>query len=248
MAKHDLEIDLSGNHWKFEKIRPGAGVEEGFHSLPSEYQGTYFNWNQASVPGDVYTDLQRAGELDDLLMGRNMHKARWAMEYEYWYVCKFNVTEAMKGRRIELLFEGVDYSFEAWLNGEYLGRHEGMYSAAHFDITDKARHDPWYEGCNILMIRLEPPPRNYRRVAGRKFCFAGERRGDIGGDAARQKNAQRNGKADRGEICERISGQHGGECFCKQVNTSGRVRKDVASRKQHEPEGRTLRLQFCRAA
>ena len=174
MAKHDLEIDLSGNHWKFEKIRPGAGVEEGFHSLPSEYQGTYFNWNQASVPGDVYTDLQRAGELDDLLMGRNMHKARWAMEYEYWYVCKFNVTEAMKGRRIELLFEGVDYSFEAWLNGQYLGRHEGMYAPASFDITKQTRHEQWFEGCNILMVKLDPPPRNYRRVGGRKFCFSGD--------------------------------------------------------------------------
>ncbi|MEM1085501.1 MAG: sugar-binding domain-containing protein [Verrucomicrobiota bacterium] len=174
MTITDLEIDLSGNHWKMEKIRPGAGVTEGFHKLPSEYQGTYFNWNQASVPGDVYTDLERAGELENLLMGRNMHRARWAMEHEYWYVCKFNTTEAMAGKRIRLVFEGVDYSFEAWLNGEYLGRHEGMYSSAHFDITDKARHDQWYEGCNILMIRLEPPPRNYRRVAGRKFCFAGD--------------------------------------------------------------------------
>ena len=174
MARSDLEIDLSGNHWKFEKIRPGAGVEEGFHKLPSEYQGTYFNWNQASVPGDVYTDLQRAGEVDDLLMGRNMHKARWAMEYEYWYVCKFNVTEAMRDKFIELVFEGVDYSFEAWLNGQYLGKHEGMYAPCSFDITQVARHEQWFEGCNILMIKLDPPPRNYRRVGGRKFCFSGD--------------------------------------------------------------------------
>lgn len=174
MTNHDLEINLSGNHWKMEKIRPGAGIEEGFHRLPSEYQGTYFNWNQASVPGDVYTDLQRAGELDELLMGRNMHRARWAMEYEYWYVCKFNATEAMLGKHIELVFEGVDYSFEAWLNGQYLGSHEGMYSPASFDITPHTRFEQWFEGCNILMIRLEPPPRNYRRVGGRKFCFSGD--------------------------------------------------------------------------
>ena len=174
MARNDLEIDLSGNHWKMEKIRPGAGIEEGFHLLPSEYQGTYFNWNQASVPGDVYTDLQRAGEVDELLMGRNMHRARWAMEYEYWYVCKFNVSEAMGGKHIELLFEGVDYSCEAWLNGQYLGRHEGMYSPFSFDITACVRHEQWFEGCNILMVRLDPPPRNYRRVGGRKFCFSGD--------------------------------------------------------------------------
>ena len=105
--KNELEMDLSGNHWKFEKIRPGAGVMEGFHRLPSEYQGTYFNWNQASVPGDVYTDLERAGELDTLLMGRNMHKAKWAQEYEYWYICKFNATPAMEDKDIELVFEVV---------------------------------------------------------------------------------------------------------------------------------------------
>jgi len=174
MIVNDLEIDLSGNHWKMEKIRPGAGVKEGFHLLPSEYQGTYFNWNQASVPGDVYTDLQRAGELDDLLMGRNMHKARWAMEYEYWYVCKFNLTEAMIGKHVELIFEGVDFGFEAWLNGHYLGSHEGMYAQAVFDITGCARPEQWFEGCNILMVKLDPPPRNYRRVGGRKFCFSGD--------------------------------------------------------------------------
>ncbi len=171
---HELEIDLGGNHWKMEKIRPGAGIKEGFHRLPSEYQGTYFNWNQASVPGDVYTDLQRAGELDDLLMGRNMHRARWAMEYEYWYVCKFNATEAMRGKQIQLVFEGVDYGCEVWLNGQYLGAHEGMFSPFAFDITRQTRFEQWFEGCNILMVRLDPPPRNYRRVAGRKFCFSGD--------------------------------------------------------------------------
>ena len=40
MSANGLEIDLSGNHWKMEKIRPGGGVTEGFDRLPSEYQGT----------------------------------------------------------------------------------------------------------------------------------------------------------------------------------------------------------------
>ncbi|MDQ8201417.1 sugar-binding domain-containing protein [Pelagicoccus sp. SDUM812003] len=169
-----MEIDLSGNHWKMEKIRPGAGVKEEWHKLPSEYQGTYFNWNQASVPGDVYTDLQRAGEIDDILMGRNMGKAKWAHEYEYWYMSKFNAPEEMRGKQIELVFEGVDYSCEVWLNGIYLGKHEGMYEDFHFDITRLTRFEQWYEGCNIIMIKLDPPPRNYRRVAGKKFCFSGD--------------------------------------------------------------------------
>ena len=169
-----IEIDLSGNHWKMEKTRPGAGVMEGFHELPSEFQGTYFNWNQALVPGDVYTDLERAGEIDQILMGRNMSKAKWAHEYEYWYMTKFDATEEMKGKHIELLFEGVDYSCEVWFNGHYMGRHEGMYSEFSFDITRLTRFEQWVNGCNIIMLKLDPPPRNYRRVGGRKFCFSGD--------------------------------------------------------------------------
>lgn len=174
MNTSELSVNLSGNHWKMEKTRPGNGVREGFHRLPPEYQGTYYNWNQVSVPGDIYTDLQRAGEIDDIHMGRNMSRAKWAHEYEYWYMTKFNPDEAMRGRRVELVFEGVDYSCDVWLNGEHLGRHEGMFSDFAFDITDVVRFEPWFEGCNILMVKLDPPPRNYRRVGGGKPCFSGD--------------------------------------------------------------------------
>ena len=174
-----LEIDLSGNHWKMQGIRPGQGVQEGFHVLASEYQGTFFNWNQGCVPGDVYTDLQRAGEIDDPYFGRNFGRAKWVQELEWWYVTKFETPEAMRGKQISLVFEGVDYACEAWVNGTYLGRHEGMFSHFEFDITQVARFEQWYEGCNILMVKLEPPPRNHRRVMGRKFCFGGDYMPDV---------------------------------------------------------------------
>ncbi|WOO43180.1 glycoside hydrolase family 2 protein [Rubellicoccus peritrichatus] len=173
------EIDLSGNHWKMQGIRPGAGIEQGFPEMASEYQGTFFNWNQATVPGDVYTDLQRNGEIDDPYFGRNFGKAKWVQELEFWYFTKFNAPKSMEGRRLSITFEGVDYSCEAWLNGHYLGSHEGMFSKFECDITDVVRFDEWYEGCNILMVKLDPPPRNHRQVAGRKFCFGGDYMPDV---------------------------------------------------------------------
>lgn len=169
-----LEFDLSGCHWKMEGIRPGGGVAEGFPGLPAEFQGAYFSWNQATVPGDVYTDLWRAGEIDDPLYGRNLHKAKWIQEREYWYTTRFDLPDEMQGQLLRLVFEGVDYACEVWLNGHYLGAHEGMYSAFEFDITRLARLDPSKGGSNILMVRLDPPPRNYQRVGGRKFCFQGD--------------------------------------------------------------------------
>lgn len=179
MDKQNMELDLSGIHWKMNRIRPGQGVIEGFHTMPSEYQGTFFNWNQAQVPGDIFTDLQRAGEIDDPYFGRNFGKAKWAQELEYWYFTKFHAPADMKGKKISLLFEGVDYSCEVWLNGHRLGAHEGMFSTFEFDITSAIRFDEWLEGCNILMIKLDPPPRNHGRVAGRKFCFGGDYMPDV---------------------------------------------------------------------
>ncbi|MEO0795500.1 MAG: sugar-binding domain-containing protein [Verrucomicrobiota bacterium] len=174
-----IEIDLSGNHWKMQRIRPGQGVKEGFHELASEYQGTFFNWNQGCVPGDVYTDLQRAGEIDDPYFGRNFGRAKWVQEYEWWYITKFDTPEELQGKEISVCFEGVDYSCEAWVNGHYLGRHEGMFSHFEFDVTRFVRFEKWSEGCNILMIKLDPPPRNHRPVMGRKFCFGGDYMPDV---------------------------------------------------------------------
>ena len=168
-------MSLDGTAWKFEKIRPGGGVAEGFPTIASEYQGTLFSWPSATVPGDIYTDLQRSGELPDLLMGRNVNRAKYAQEFEYWYARKFDLAEdLLDAPRLWLEFEGVDYSCEVWLNGKYLGAHRGMYSPFRFDITAIADPGQRRDGANILMVKLDPPPRNYQNLGGDKFCFSGD--------------------------------------------------------------------------
>ncbi|WP_394239620.1 glycoside hydrolase family 2 protein [Vibrio astriarenae] len=169
-----INVDLSGQRWQMERMRPGQGVKEGLHLLPAEYQGTHFSWNFAKVPGDVYSDLYRANEIDDPYFGRNMHRAKWAAEYEWWYSRRFALPTEMKGKKIRLVFEGVDYSCEVWLNGHYLGRHEGMFSEFEFDITEAASFANWRDGSNMLMVKLDPPPKNYRNCGGKKVNFSGD--------------------------------------------------------------------------
>ena len=169
-----IQTDLSGFRWQMERMRPGQGEKEGLHLLPAEYQGTHFSWNFATVPGDVYTDLHRANEIEDPYFGRNMHRAKWAAEYEWWYSRRFAIPEEMKGKTIRLVFEGVDYSCGVWLNGTYLGYHEGMFSSFEFDITDVASFEDWRDGSNMLMVRLDPPPKNYRNCGGKKVNFSGD--------------------------------------------------------------------------
>ena len=52
-------LDLSGMKWKFKMMLPGEGVKKGLYKLPSEDIETLV-WNNARVPGDVYTDLMES--------------------------------------------------------------------------------------------------------------------------------------------------------------------------------------------
>ena len=166
-------LDLSGQQWQMEGIRPGQGVEEGFHEYHGETCASTYNWNGAETPGDVYTDLWRAGVIDDPHYGRNGMKAKWVLEREWWYRRQFRAPAEWDGKVVRLIFEGVDYSCDVWLNGTYLGHHEGMFSPFEFDVGPLLRHDDG-RAQNGLVVRLDPPPRLYRNVAGRKFGWHGD--------------------------------------------------------------------------
>ncbi len=160
--------DLSGHHWKMKKMYPGQGVKAGIPQLPPEDIETLV-WNPASVPGDVYTDLWKAGVIDDPYFGRNSAKAQWVMYDEWWYVTQFNVTDDLTDKAIRLHFDGVDYSCEVWLNGVRLGSHEGAFSPFSFDITKEIRAaQNRLESQNILVVKLDPPPQVNNQVVGSK--------------------------------------------------------------------------------
>ena len=53
-----------------------------------------------------------------------------------WYAREFTVPGSMKDQRVLLHFGAVDYRADVWLDGQYLGSHEGGYTPFTFDITD----------------------------------------------------------------------------------------------------------------
>jgi len=50
-----------------------------------------------------------------------------------------------------LVFDGVDYFADVWLNGHYLGSHDGCYGRFRVDITDLIGED------NALVVRVDSP-------------------------------------------------------------------------------------------
>ncbi|ACL70804.1 glycoside hydrolase family 2 protein [Halothermothrix orenii] len=90
-----------------------------------------------------------------------------------WYSREFNINEAIhEFKRFFLKFEAVDYVSDVWINGKYLGSHEGGYTPFDFEVTEHLK-----EGDNLIVVRVFDPDDNdeiphgkqgswYTRVSG----------------------------------------------------------------------------------
>ena len=68
-----------------------------------------------------------------------------------WYRTRFARPDLLAGGVARLRFAGVDYYADVWLNGFYLGSHEGYFAPFTMDCT------PWLADENILVVRVDSP-------------------------------------------------------------------------------------------
>jgi len=68
-----------------------------------------------------------------------------------WYRRSMAIPAQHQGKRAILHFQAVDYLAKVWVNGRYVGYHEGGYSAFSYDITDFLLS----EGDNVLIVKAE---------------------------------------------------------------------------------------------
>lgn len=174
LQNSQLVKDLSGYEWKMKMMLPGEGEKQGLHELYPEDIETLV-WNPACVPGDVYTDLWKVGGIEDPYFGRNSVKAQWVQHYEWWYTLQFNATESVKDKHVRICFDGVDYSCAVWLNGHYLGKHEGAFDRFSYDVTNFLRVGKNRRSCaNMLTVRLNPPTHVNTKLVGVKTPWFGD--------------------------------------------------------------------------
>lgn len=65
------------------------------------------------------------------------------------YVKYFEVPEAMRGKEIRIVFEGVESGMALWLNGVYVGYSEDSFTPSEFDLTPYL-----HEGENKLAVQV----------------------------------------------------------------------------------------------
>jgi len=117
-----------------------------------------------TLQGPQISEWERLPELKHLQLvfskqpywGREL---RYFNEAPWWYKKEFSLSLA-EGEHVELGFTNVDYYCKVWLNGRYLGEHEGYSAPFSFDVDDVVNRN----GRNRLIVKVWSPWE--KKVAG----------------------------------------------------------------------------------
>lgn len=122
-------VDLSRAAWEF-----GSVQAKPWRAAEANDLGQVAEWLPAAVPGDVRADLLAAGRIPDPFYGDQARASTWVDGLDWWY--RTRLTLALQaGERAFLVCEGIDYLSAVYVNGQHLGRHEGMFSRQVYELT-----------------------------------------------------------------------------------------------------------------
>ena len=130
-------------------------------------------WHRASVPATVVSALVADGTYPDPYYGTNLRKfpgvsykvgtnfSNVAMPADspfavpWWYRTEFTLPREAAGRTLWLRFAGVNFRFDAWLNGRRIAdaaKTAGAFRIHELDVTGAAQ-----PGVNALAVRVSAP-------------------------------------------------------------------------------------------
>lgn len=117
----------------------------------------------AVVPGTVYTDLLRSGDMEDPFWKDNENSALALMEKDYTYeTCFDGEKDLLASRRILLRFDGLDTIADIYLNEVHVGSAYNMHRIWEYDVTQILR-----ERDNKLRVVLHSPLNYIREAFGK---------------------------------------------------------------------------------
>ncbi|WP_126946588.1 LamG-like jellyroll fold domain-containing protein [Xanthomonas sp. BRIP62409] len=133
---------------------PELGQATGASLSRGDDSGGAAAWHAATVPGTVLTTLVDRGVYPDPDIGlNNMAIPESLSRQDWWYRSRFDLPAAAQGKRLELLFNGINYAGEVWVNGTQVGRTRGAFARGRFDVSKQLK-----AGRNIIAVRVSPPP------------------------------------------------------------------------------------------
>jgi len=128
--------DLSSDKW-LSRHETGGGAKQpaaGPESYTVDLDDS--GWTKTTVPEWRYAYVRRG-----------------AMSHILWYRTKFKAAPVKAGKRVFLVFGGVDWRAEVWLNGKKVGTHSVFHEPFRFDVTDVLQKE------NTLAVRVLDGPK-----------------------------------------------------------------------------------------
>lgn len=145
MAAQNGNLSLRRGNWKLERSSsvPSAGNEiskVGFDDC---------DWTVATVPGTVAGSYFNAGAIPDIRYDGDQFQISESFFYsDFWYRNEFEVSGKTAGEYV-LNFDGINWKSEVYMNRTYLGRIDGAFTRAHFNVTGLVK-----EGRNAVAVKI----------------------------------------------------------------------------------------------
>ena len=107
-------------------------------------------WLPATVPGTVLTSYYNAGAVPDLRYDDDQLQISESYFLDdFWYRHEFEVPSDWAGREVLLHFDGINWKAEVYVNGTSVGRIDGAFTRACFDVTKLLQ-----PGSNALAVKI----------------------------------------------------------------------------------------------
>ena len=142
--------------WKMRIVPDGIektnknNEKNGKNSRGAGYKNT---WIKAVVPGSVYTDLLRQGQMEDPFFKDNEDKALALMDNDFEYETEFDAPKDYLSCYDQILhFDGLDTIADIFLNGTKLGSTNNMHRMYEFNIKGIVKN----KGNKLLVVFHSP--------------------------------------------------------------------------------------------
>lgn len=114
------------------------------------------SWYSASVPTTVLAALIKNGVYKEPFFGKNLEAIpNQQFQNSWWYRKEFILEEKNEFSAVGLLFEGINYRANIWINGKKLASADTIFGAFRMfqiDITEES-----VQGTNTLAVEVIPP-------------------------------------------------------------------------------------------
>lgn len=139
---------LLGNGWKVQSSAKIKAKGEVLSTTQAQTDG----WYEASVPSTVMGTLTRNGLYTDVLEGMNYKTIDQSLfDATWWYRKEFDLPDWEKGQHVALVFDGLSYRANVFLNGQLIVSRDSLYGTFrqfNLDVTAVAGKK------NVLAVEL----------------------------------------------------------------------------------------------